>query len=137
MGKVSQKFVSHRISGGPLMTEVHVLMGESALKVPTLAQFMPLPGKNSIYAGNVRLLPRCEHDGRRTSKPESHAPRRICDESRPECSGAALTSLSQLLCRLAAKPLQIGLSAVRILPQLLRLLLNPLQADHHSLLRVY
>lgn len=51
--------------------------------------------------------------------------------------GGTLTSLSQLLCRLATKPLQIGLSAVRILPQLLRLLLNPLQADHHSLLRVY
>jgi hypothetical protein len=75
----------------------------------------------------------CEHDGRHTSKPRSNASRRISDESRPKCVAAALAGLSQLLYCPAGKPLQVGLSAVRILPQLLRLLLKPLQAHNHNL----
>src|SRR5664280_1209096 len=131
MGKVSL------ISGGPLMTKVHVLMGDLASGSAESCAIYTAAGKEFHLCWNACLIPRCEHDGRRTSKPGLHAPRRICDESRPQHLGGTLTSLSQLLCRLATKPLQIGLSAVRILPQLLRLLLNPLQADHHSLLRVY
>jgi hypothetical protein len=78
------------------------------------------------------FLLQCENDGRRTAQREFHSPHRICDESRPKCVGRALAGLSQLLYRSAGRPLQVGLSAVRILPQLLRLLLKPLQANHHS-----